>query len=68
MTDISLHFIKPSGPSEPSANLDRNNDGGHEVSKSTILRLGRSDIFGCHNCKQRGDRWYMETHDCSGKK
>jgi hypothetical protein len=68
VTDISAHSIKPSGHSEPSANLDRNIDGGHEVSKSTIFRLGRSDIFGCHNCKQRGDMSYMETHYCSRKK
>jgi hypothetical protein len=59
VTDISAHSIKPSGPSEPSANLDRNIDGGHEVSKSTIFRLGRSDIFGCHtaNREETGRIW-----------
>lgn len=34
----------------------------------TIFRLGHSDIFGCHNCKKTGDKWYMQTHNCSGKK
>jgi hypothetical protein len=34
----------------------------------TIFRLGRSDTFACHNCKNKGDKWFMQTHDCSGKK
>ena len=61
----NLNPLKPSGP---SANLDTNNNGGFEVSKSTIFHLGHSDTFGCNDCKQRGDKWYMETHDCSGKR
>jgi hypothetical protein len=66
--DTTLAPIKPSEPSGPSADLDRSNNGGLEVSKSTIFRLGQSDTFGCNDCKQRGDKWYMETHDCSGKR
>ena len=65
--DTAIALIKFSEPSGSSANLDTSNNGGREVSKSTIFRLGHSDIFGCNDCKQRGDRWYMETHDCGGK-
>jgi hypothetical protein len=53
--------IKSSEPSEPSVN---NATG----IMSTIFRFGHSDIFGCRNCKQKGDRWHMETHDCNGKR
>ena len=38
-----------------------------DVSK-TIYRLGHSDTFACHNCKKTGDKWFMQTHDCRGKK
>ena len=24
---------------------------------SSIYRLGHSDTFACHNCKQKGDKW-----------
>jgi hypothetical protein len=54
--DTATALIKPSEPSEPSANLDRSNNSGLEVSKSTIFRLGHSDTFGCNGCKQRGDK------------
>ena len=30
----------------------------------TIYRIGRSDNFGCKNCKVRGDRFFMEAHVC----
>ena len=33
-----------------------------------IYRLGHSDTFGCHNCKQKGDKWFMEKHFCQGLK
>jgi hypothetical protein len=38
------------------------------ASTSTVYRLGYSDIFACHSCKQRGDIHYMKNHICSGKK
>jgi hypothetical protein len=31
-----------------------------------IYRLGHSDTWACHDCKQRGDRWFMEKHLCKG--
>jgi len=38
--DTTVALIKPSEPTGPSANLDTSNNGGREVSKSTIFRLG----------------------------
>jgi len=32
-----------------------------------VYRLEHSDTFACHNCKMRGDKWFMEGHECSGK-
>jgi len=59
-----LVSINPSEPSEPS--------GSESVSGSykdlnisyTIYRLGHSDIFGCKNCKVKGDKFFMGTHFC----
>jgi hypothetical protein len=31
---------------------------------NSIYRLGHSDTFACHNCKQKGDKWFMQTHYC----
>ena len=33
---------------------------------NSIYRLGRSDIFACHNCRQKGDKWFMQKHYCKG--
>jgi hypothetical protein len=38
-----------------------------DVSNS-IYRLGHSDSWACHNCKQIGDIHYMKQHLCSGKR
>jgi hypothetical protein len=35
---------------------------------NTIYRLGHSDIFACHNCSLRGDKWEMRQHPCRGSK
>jgi hypothetical protein len=35
-------------------------------SSSPIYRLGHSDIFACHNCRQKGDKWFMQKHICRG--
>ena len=48
-----------------------NNNASHaSQSKScnTIYRLGHSDIFACHNCSLRGDKWEMRQHPCRGSK
>ena len=33
---------------------------------NSIYRLGHSDTFACHYCKQRGDKWFMQKHVCRG--
>jgi hypothetical protein len=33
---------------------------------NSIYRLGHSDTFACHNCKQKGDKWFMQKHLCTG--
>ena len=35
-------------------------------SSSPIYRLGHSDTYACHNCKQKGDKWFMQKHWCKG--
>ena len=46
------------------------NDNASQASQSnfcnTIYRLGRSDIFACHYCNLRGDKWEMRQHPCRG--
>jgi DNA replicative helicase MCM subunit Mcm2 (Cdc46/Mcm family) len=29
-----------------------------------IYRIGHSDTWACHNCKIKGDKWYMRQHLC----
>jgi len=55
--------IKPSDPSEPSGSNSLP-DISKGLTTGTIYRLGRSDNFGCKNCKVRGDRFFMEAHVC----
>ena len=31
------------------------------ANSTLTYRIGRTDIFACQNCKQRGDKWYMQT-------
>jgi hypothetical protein len=52
--------------------MEHNNNNHHSLSSITesksIYRLGHSDTFGCHNCKQKGDKWFIEKHFCQGLK
>lgn len=53
--------------------MEHNNSNNHHSLSSiteskSIYRLGHSDTFGCHNCKQKGDKWFMEKHFCQGLK
>jgi hypothetical protein len=57
--NMTAYPIKPSEHSDPSADT-----GSLEVSKSTIYRLGHTDMFACHNCKNKGDKWFMQKHLC----
>jgi hypothetical protein len=36
------------------------------VESNPIYRLGHSDTWACHNCKQKGDKWFMQKHMCRG--
>ena len=38
------------------------------ATNDAIYRLGHSDTFACHNCKNKGDKWFMQQHDCRRKK
>ena len=31
---------------------------------NSMYRLGYSGTFACHNCKQKGDKWFMQKHLC----
>jgi hypothetical protein len=55
--------IKPSESSE-SSGLESVSDLKDLKKYSTIFRLGHSDIFGCKNCRIKGDRFLMEDHTC----
>jgi hypothetical protein len=33
-----------------------------------IYRIGRTDIWGCRNCKFKDDIWFMKIHPCSNNK
>jgi hypothetical protein len=33
---------------------------------NSIYRLGHSDTFACYNCRQTGDKWFMQKHLCIG--
>ena len=37
-----------------------------DVLRPDIFRIGRSDIFGCHGCKMKDDKWFMQKHSCRG--
>jgi hypothetical protein len=54
--------------SEMSADgLVDDNNGNHPISISTSMyRLGHSDTWACKNCRQKGDKWYMQQHLCRG--
>ena len=47
---------EPSQPSQPSHTFPN------------IHRLGNTDQFGCNDCKQRGDKWFMQEHKCRKSK
>ena len=51
---------KPSEPSEPSATIIQQQG-------NSIYRIGHTDNWACHNCKQKGDIHYMKQHTCKGQ-
>jgi hypothetical protein len=100
VANVSAHWLKPSGPSWPSAmsvgcssDDNKNSDGkptttptattsmlanysSASISTTTtapatdnaVYRLGGTDTWACKNCKIKADKWFMQKHNCSGKK
>ena len=66
--------IESNNTAWPSTNINSNNANDKnqttaiivDVNK-TIYRLGHSDTFACHNCKNKGDKWFMLQHNCGNK-
>jgi hypothetical protein len=48
---------EPSLPSDPSAN-----EVVEQQTPDSIYRIGHSDLFGCKNCKIKGDKPFMIKH------
>ncbi|HEY7082377.1 MAG TPA: hypothetical protein VH500_22025 [Nitrososphaeraceae archaeon] len=61
LLDSATKLSEPSEPSESDFGSGFHNN--LNIS-NTIYRLGHSDIFGCKNCKVKGDKFFMETHAC----
>ena len=38
------------------------------ISKTIYRIRPHSDIFGCNNCKLKGDKWEMQEHRCRGSR
>ena len=49
---------KPSELSERSATT---------ITQPAIYRIGHTDNWACHNCRQNGDKWFMQKHECRGQ-
>ena len=60
----SKHPVHPPDPPHPT--LSPMAEAGIGIGIG-VYRLEHSDTFACHNCKMRGDKWFMEGHECSGK-
>jgi hypothetical protein len=48
---------KPSVPSELSATI---------TTPKSIYRIAHSDTWACNNCRQKGDKWFVQKHQCRG--
>ena len=55
-------------PLEPSVSIPVSSLPRDLATTSTIYRIGHSDIFGCRNCKVKGDKFFMEEHACKPSK
>jgi hypothetical protein len=52
------------GPDQDPENVSH----ASQPASDTIYRLGRTDIFACHYCRLKGDKWEMREHPCRGSK
>ena len=55
------HVSHTSQPIEASSTNNRRNDSIYRTSE-------HSDVFACQNCSNRGDRFFMEVHECNMSK
>ena len=53
--------------SEGSEGIYRTLTGATTSTNSLIYRIGQTDTFACHSCRQKGDRWFMGQHGCSSR-
>ena len=70
-TELAVAIVESNNTASPSINNvnDKNQTAAIFVDVSkTIYRLGHSDTFACHSCEKKGDKWFMQQHDCSRKK
>jgi hypothetical protein len=59
------------GQQRKAANAEAGNESNNSLpscsgDSNSIYRLGYSDTFACHDCKQKGDKWFMQKHVCRG--
>ncbi len=57
------------GQQRKATNVEAGNESNNSLpsysgESNSIYRLGHSDTFACHNCKQKGDKWFMQKHMC----
>ena len=38
------------------------------TTNNTVYRLGHTATWACRNCKIKADKWFMQIHNCSGKR
>jgi hypothetical protein len=67
---LLLHY-HIEGQQRKAANAEAGNESNNSLpsysgESNSIYRLGHSDTFACHNCKQKGDKWFMRKHWCRG--
>jgi hypothetical protein len=68
--DKEIILIKKQQQAEGSIADTKNASQESQASQSsnTIYKLGRSDIYACHYCRLKGDKWDMQQHPCRGLK
>jgi hypothetical protein len=71
---LNAYLLEPTQPSQPSlSGLTIINNQATVLAtpfdfSQTIYRLGHSDIFACEKCTLKGDKWFMQTHLCKGRR
>jgi hypothetical protein len=60
----SLPWPAPTEPSKRSRDHD-SHDYFQDI-RNNIYRIGTTDNWGCKRCKNTGDKWFMQQHQCKG--